>query len=140
MLCWKSGISALMLATLGLSAQAQGLSPQDKNVLALLEWGGSTASALYGLVQADLHRRVPGDRYEQLAREITYQIHAGQSASALVRAPMDLAGSALYTAALVDPEPFSRTAAWSAVMRPRNSVKPSASPSWTKQTPRPTRY
>jgi hypothetical protein len=111
MLCWKSGISALMLATLGLSAQAQGLSPQDKNVLALLEWGGSTASALYGLVQADLHRRVPGDRYEQLAREITYQIHAGQSASALVRAPMDLAGSALYTAALVDPEPFSRTAA-----------------------------
>ena len=52
-------------------------------------WGGSTASALYGLVQADLHRRVPGDRYEQLTREITHQIHAGQSASALVRAPMD---------------------------------------------------
>ena len=111
MLCWKSGISALTLATLGFSAHGQALTAQDKNVLALLEWGGSTASAVYGVVKADSLRRVPGDRYEQLAREITYQVQTGQASSALVRAPMDLASSALYATALVDPEPLSRTAA-----------------------------
>lgn len=111
MLLPKLSVLALVLVMTKLLAQEPQLSQQDKNVLALLEWGGSTASAIYGVVKADNERRVPGDRYEQLAQNIAFEIAAGRASSRLVSAPMDLTSSLLYGAALVDPEPLSRTVA-----------------------------
>lgn len=86
-------------------------SARAKNAVALLDWAGTTASAFYGIYDADLKYKVPGNQYENLANDVAYRIQTSKSASSLVSAPFSLAADALSTGAMLDPEPLTMVVA-----------------------------
>lgn len=85
--------------------------PQDKFAMSFIEYSVTTGTALYKLVAADSKLRIPGDKYQNLARSIAMEIEGGKAASSLAQAPFKLIADSLTLAAVVDPEPTTKVVA-----------------------------
>lgn len=83
----------------------------DQLARSLIEYGATTATALYSAVETTAKLRTSGDNYQKLAMKIKAEIDNGKVASTLVSAPLKLAADTLTLAALADPEPITKVTA-----------------------------
>ena len=84
---------------------------REKIAVPLLEYGATTANALYRAAKSDAKLRIPGDRYQTIANSVAAEIEIGKAASALTRAPFKLASDVLIVTAVADPEPTTKVVA-----------------------------
>jgi predicted nucleic acid-binding Zn-ribbon protein len=94
---------ALLTTCAAVSAHSQDLTQP------LINWGGTTATALAAANNARVLRNTPGSDFQRLASSVAATLEEGRAASLAVQAPMTLVSSALGTTAALDPEPVSKT-------------------------------
>src|SRR5262245_48818535 len=104
-------ISAAFVALYASGAAAEETPPEAKAAISLLDFGGSTASALYDVVESRNLSNPSGDPYISLANDVQATILEGRAASKLAAAPFHLASDSLAVAAVVDPEPATKVVA-----------------------------